>query len=81
MHDPAPDLDPIFWQGVLRGLDYLGTTVFTISGTITAGQAGMDLLGERGPFGFNDWERTACLTRAGLANTDRPQRRQPRNER
>eukprot|EP00903_Cladosiphon_okamuranus_P006792 g6620.t1 len=32
-------------QGVLRGLDYLGTTVFAISGTITAGQVGMDLLG------------------------------------
>lgn len=33
-------------QGVLRGLDYLGTTVFAISGTITAGQVGMDLLGK-----------------------------------
>ncbi|CAM9137814.1 unnamed protein product [Ectocarpus sp. 12 AP-2014] len=32
-------------QGVLRGLDYLGTTVFAISGTVTAGQVGMDLLG------------------------------------
>lgn len=46
MHDLTPDLDPTSWQGVLRGLDYLGTTVFTISGTITAGQVGMDLLGE-----------------------------------
>lgn len=33
-------------QGVLRGLDYMGTTVFAISGTVTAGQVGMDLLGE-----------------------------------
>ncbi|CAN0024559.1 unnamed protein product [Ectocarpus sp. 12 AP-2014] len=34
-------------QGVLRGLDYLGTTVFAISGTVTAGQVGMDLLDGR----------------------------------
>lgn len=32
-------------QGILRGLDYMGTTVFALSGTVTAGQTGMDLLG------------------------------------
>lgn len=33
-------------QGVLRGMDYMGTVVFALSGTVTAGNAGMDLLGE-----------------------------------
>lgn len=33
-------------QGVLRGLDYMGTCVFALSGTVTAGNAGMDLLGD-----------------------------------
>eukprot|EP00611_Tribonema_gayanum_P002449 TRINITY_DN11823_c0_g1_i1.p1 TRINITY_DN11823_c0_g1~~TRINITY_DN11823_c0_g1_i1.p1 ORF type:complete len:139 (-),score=1.34 TRINITY_DN11823_c0_g1_i1:381-776(-) len=32
-------------QGVLRGLDLFGTVVFAYSGCVTAGQAGMDLLG------------------------------------
>ena len=32
-------------KGVLRGLDYLGTAAFAISGSITAASAGMDLLG------------------------------------
>lgn len=32
-------------QGILRGMDYMGTTVFALSGTVTAGQTGMDLLG------------------------------------
>lgn len=31
--------------GLLRGLDYFGTVVFAISGTVTAGAAGMDILG------------------------------------
>lgn len=32
-------------QGVLRGMDYMGTAVFALSGTVTAGQVGMDLMG------------------------------------
>ncbi|CAM9421179.1 unnamed protein product [Ascophyllum nodosum] len=32
-------------QGILRGMDYMGTAVFALSGTVTAGQSGMDLLG------------------------------------
>src|SRR5690554_569184 len=32
-------------MGLLRGLDYFGTLVFAISGTVTAGAAGMDILG------------------------------------
>eukprot|EP00996_Jenningsia_fusiforme_P001575 NODE_2449_length_1198_cov_28.174064_g2234_i0.p1 GENE.NODE_2449_length_1198_cov_28.174064_g2234_i0~~NODE_2449_length_1198_cov_28.174064_g2234_i0.p1 ORF type:complete len:295 (-),score=35.06 NODE_2449_length_1198_cov_28.174064_g2234_i0:241-1125(-) len=31
--------------GILRGLDYFGTVVFALSGTVTAGLTGMDLLG------------------------------------
>eukprot|EP00612_Vaucheria_litorea_P000531 CAMPEP_0171452996 /NCGR_PEP_ID=MMETSP0945-20130129/883_1 /TAXON_ID=109269 /ORGANISM="Vaucheria litorea, Strain CCMP2940" /LENGTH=289 /DNA_ID=CAMNT_0011977779 /DNA_START=87 /DNA_END=957 /DNA_ORIENTATION=+ len=32
-------------QGILRGLDLFGTFVFSFSGCVTAGEAGMDLLG------------------------------------
>jgi hypothetical protein len=32
-------------KGLLRGLDYFGTLVFAVSGTVTAGAAGMDVLG------------------------------------
>lgn len=32
-------------KGWLRGLDYFGTLVFAVSGTVTAGAVGMDVLG------------------------------------
>eukprot|EP00640_Fibrocapsa_japonica_P003464 CAMPEP_0113944586 /NCGR_PEP_ID=MMETSP1339-20121228/34682_1 /TAXON_ID=94617 /ORGANISM="Fibrocapsa japonica" /LENGTH=315 /DNA_ID=CAMNT_0000949837 /DNA_START=63 /DNA_END=1010 /DNA_ORIENTATION=+ /assembly_acc=CAM_ASM_000762 len=43
--DGMPRYPELSAGGVLRGLDYFGTVVFAMGGTITAGGAGMDLLG------------------------------------
>ncbi len=32
-------------QGVLRGLDWFGTAVFSLAGSVAAGNCGMDILG------------------------------------
>lgn len=52
-------------QGLLRGMDYMGTAVFALSGTVTAGQVGMDLMGAL----FDTWYGIHNVV---LADTHRP---------